>query len=131
MEKVLAKTHSSSTDTTFVTVVYRLALAVFPQLANVTVVVGGNLTAVNAHIRSLLRRSTDHTEHVFRLGADEIVILVGVMTETACIPFLAGEALQFNVPLIMLAPKSLLVLFFGFRHGLGDDDRGIASMTLW
>lgn len=66
VKKVLAKTKPSAADTTVITMVDWFALSILPQFANIAVIVGGNFAAVDAHIRSLLWCSTEHTQHVSR-----------------------------------------------------------------
>lgn len=125
MEEILAKAHASTAYATIVTMVDGFALTIFPQMANITVIVSGFLATVNTHIGSLLWCCAKHAEHVSGLCTNEVVVFIRIVAETACIPFLTSEALQFDIPFVVLASKRL----FSFRCHLIRFHGGFASMS--
>jgi hypothetical protein len=89
--------------------------------------VSGYLTAVDAHVGSLLRGRADHAEHIPGLGTDEIVVLIRIVAEATGVPLLACEALHLDVPLIVLTSKGLLRLWYHFEWF----HRCFTAVTLW
>lgn len=126
MEEIFAETHASSTDTTIVAMIDRFALTVLPELADVTVVVGGNFATTDACVRCFLRSSTNHAKHIPGFPANKIMVLIRIMAEAACVPLLAGKALKFDVSLIVLTPEGLV----RFWYHLGGHHRCFTPVML-
>ena len=102
MEKIFAKPHTPATYPTVIAVIDGLVSTVLPKLTDIAVVLRRYLAAVVANLGCLLGCSTEHTEHVLGVLADERVVLVGIMAEPTGIPLLAGGTLQLHVPLVVL-----------------------------
>lgn len=124
MEEVLPQALPSSTNTAVVAMIDVLVGMVIPKLADVTEVPGSGDMTVGAAFRSLLGARTQHAKHIFGVLPNELVVLDGVMAESARVPLGARRALKLDVASVMLTAKRA-----GFHRDLifrelsGDLDR--------
>ena len=92
-----------------------LGSSIFPELADVAIVLGCKLAAVDADVRGFLGRPAQHAQHVPRLVPDHLMILAAIMAKGAGIPLLARGTFRLDITLVMLAAQRWLRVQRGIR----------------
>lgn len=110
MEKVPPQALPDPAQPTVTAVVDGFVWIIVPQLAHTAEIVGGRVSAPDTGIGGLLGASAEHAEHVLGLFAREGVVLVGIMAESTCIPFLTRRALHLDISAVVLASQPGLVV---------------------